>query len=167
MYSPYTCNSTPHLWGCVKLGEAFCCVLRMVPPTGCLVFGHPGISFFLFRLSVFYLFYFLVYLQGVSNGVPSCVKLHEAGVRLQVQGTEARRVPHRRTISLLHSLHTNNQKQAYTPPEPCLSPAHLPRFPVVLLFWSSFRAAGLSFGNDSPSLFSSGDAGLHLTAFMK
>ena len=64
---------------------------------------------------------FLGYLQGGSNGVLSCVKLHKAGVRLQVQGTEARRVPHRRTISLLQSLHTNNQKQTYTPPEPYLS----------------------------------------------
>ena len=29
---------------------------------------------------------FLGYLQGGSNGVLSCVKLHEAGVRLQVHG---------------------------------------------------------------------------------
>ena len=97
---------------------------------------------------------FLGYLQGGSNGVLSCVKLHEAGVRLQVQGTEARRVPHRRTISLLQSLHTNNQKQTYTPPEPYLS-QHTSH--DSHLFWSPFRAAGLSFENDSPSLFSSGE----------
>ena len=54
MYAPYTCNRTLHLWGCVKLGEAFCCVLGMVLLPGCLVFRHPDISSFslAFRFSI-------------------------------------------------------------------------------------------------------------------